>query len=200
MSAVRKIKSATGFDKKEVNQVIECMKDPQNTHITADEVFDFYEKYIPDDKNIVLELKYILARSEMEGSESILKFLKEELDFEVGKDLLLKEFSSILEDTLHFQKSSCDNLYDEIKTVRPNIWNPNIVDFYLLILNQRDEELVRDQQLDKNEIKIKVADFLKSKYPKQGDKAITCLSEDSEFTFDAKSKETLALYDFIEVF
>jgi hypothetical protein len=130
MNIQRKIKEGTGFDKKQINELITAIKSDDNTHITGDEIFEFYDTHLKDESNIILELKYVLIRSEMEECTSILRFLWEELDFELAKDVLLKEFATILKDTLHIQKSSCELMYKEIKKIRPEIPNPNIVDFY----------------------------------------------------------------------
>lgn len=175
----RKIKEGTGFDKKDINTIIQTIKPGENTNITGDEIFEFYDKHLQDETNVILELKYIMIRSKLEESSSILKFLEIELDFDLSSDLLLKEFTTILRDTLHIQKSSCIHLYKEIKTIRPKIPNPNIVDFYSLILNQRDEDLLPNQEVDARNIKQKVIDCN--------------FSPDSE-------KEQLELYDFIEIF
>jgi len=175
------------------------LKLQNNPYITGDEIFEFYENYLADDLNIDLELKYVLTKKDFEDSETILQYLNSELGFELEKDLLKKEFSKNLGETLHLNKSSQSHLYKRVKSVRPKIPNPNIVDFYILLLNQRDEGLIEDELTDANKIKKKINKILNTKYGKDG-KSISKFSKESNFEFSPKNDEELTLYEFIEVF
>lgn len=96
-TAQRKIKSTSGLDASEINELMELFKDGgKKTSITGDEIFNFYDQNIPDDPNIRLEIKYLLKRAEIEESDTILKYLDNDLGFELEEDLLKKEFNDNL--------------------------------------------------------------------------------------------------------
>jgi hypothetical protein len=68
-------------------------------------------------------------------------------------------------------------------------------------LNQRDEDLLANQEVDKRNIKQKVMNFLKKRFPKKGGEAITMLSKGTEFDFsEDNDNQQLHLYDFMEIF
>jgi hypothetical protein len=204
MNFKKQIREGTGLDKYEINKLISAIKLDDNNHITIDELLEFCDEHLKDGPNIILELKYILAISNMEKCGSILKFLRKVFGDELTKDFSENKFKKILKNTLNIQESSCKLMSEEIKEFRPKIPNINIVDFYCLILNQRDENLLANKkEVNIENIKKKVMDFLNERFPKEGEESITMLIKSTGFGFnfsEGNYKEQIYLYDFVEIF
>ena len=130
-----------------------------------------------------------------------MKYLEHECGFELEKDILIKEFRTTMEDVLQIQKSSSDNMYEALKTIRPDIVNPNVGDLYMIILNLRDSEKLINQTSSPKLIKKKVTDYLKTDvnedlvvaFKKFGEAHGGAFSKDAEH-------DILTLLEFIEIF
>ena len=57
---MKNIKSGTGFDNKQTNELIQLIKQSNDNEVSAEEIFKFYDTHLPDDINIDLEIKYII--------------------------------------------------------------------------------------------------------------------------------------------
>ena len=200
INAQKRIREGTGFDKVKANQLIEAIKDKENREITGDNIFEFFDEHLPDDMNIELELKYIIASAKYEQAESILYFLINHVGMNPKADLLIKIFTTNLEDALLIGKSSAENIYEEVKNVRPEIPNPNIVDFFLLILNQRDIDIIPNEVLNLKKLQNQLKERLENKYSKPLTESMALFSKAIGCSISATSTDKINRYKFMEAF
>lgn len=198
--AQKKIRDDTGFDKKQANDLINAIKTGDQNYITGEEMFAFYDEYIPDYENVKLELKYILACAKYEQSTTIFKFITQDLDMDPNEDILIKDFTSKLGGRVFFGKSSCENLYREVKKQRPEIPNPNIVDFYTLVLNQRDIDQLPTELRNSKKVIEKLQEGLAERTGEALAPALIAVGKKSNKDFSAKSEDHIEIYEFIKIF
>ena len=197
----RGIKSATEFSQADAKKLVDIMtNDPEAKSISAEHIFSFYDEYLSEDPNISLELKLILAKKIFEDSPSILKYLEVELSMDPEKDILLKEFTQTMRDWLEIQKSSSEYIYNQITSFNNKKIQPRLLEFYGLILNERDKDKVIEEAIDPKSAFSKLSTFLKSKY-KGSKTALTDLGKEHGFEFSSKgSDSTVHTYNFFEIF
>jgi hypothetical protein len=197
----RNIRNKIGYDHQQANELINLIREGEEPEITAEEIFTFYDEKLADDPNIDLEIKIILNRIEIEQSESIIKYLVRECGFEADKDLLLKLFWSNLDEVFQIKKSSSKHIYDELKLIRENIINPNLNDFYILLLERRDLEKLRTETTNVQAIKGKIEKYLTSKFDKDLSKALSKIGEENDVVISAKAdKDMTKFVEFLEIF
>lgn len=138
--AIKEISKQLKMDKKDANDLVKMMQSSDEITISARDVFNFYEKHLPDDTNIEPELKYILLCKELELSPSIPDFLEHVMGLDKTSDILLKEFAYTLDEVLGIQQAAAEDIYQAFAKIREEATNPSMVEFYALLLLQRDKE------------------------------------------------------------
>ena len=194
------IKIATGFGQGDAKKLVYFItNNPCALCVTSKQILQFYDEYLKEDSNISLELKLILAQKELKNYPSILKYLKIEWPIDHDKDILLKEFIQMMKELLELPKSSSEFIYNEIIGFNKNKIQPKLLEFYCLILNERDKDKVKEEELNSKLIFAKISSFLKKKY--KGSKTpLTDLGNEHDFNFSSKGYDsTLHDYDFIEI-
>ena len=200
-SVARQIELASKMTQAESKKLFDIItSNPDAISVTAEQIFKFYDEYLAEDPDIRLELKLVLAKKESESSPSILNYLKVELSMDPEGDILLKEFIKTMSDWLEIQKSSSEFIYKQITSFNNRNVQPRLVDFYCLLLNERDHDKVANEQLDPNAVFAKLSAFIKNKY-KNSKNALADLGAEYNFDFSAGGSDSeLHVYEFEEIF
>ena len=200
-SITRQIKLASKMTQAESKKLFDFItNNPDALAVTAEQIFKFYDEYLAEDPDIKLELKLVLAKKEYENSPSILNYLKVELSMDPEGDILQKEFIKTMSDWLEIQKSSSEFIYKQITSFNNKKVQPRLVDFYCLLLNERDHDKVANEQLDTNAVFAKLSAFIKNKY-KNSKNALADFGAEYNFDFSAEGSDSeLHVYEFVEIF
>jgi hypothetical protein len=118
-SSLRYLKKGTGLDNAkslELLKAIACSDDPKV--ILAEEIFSFYEKYLSDDPNTDLELRFILAQKEAHSAYNVFELLSKDLSKNTSVANAPIEMAMIMRTDFNILESSSDHLLERIKEFR----------------------------------------------------------------------------------
>ena len=200
-SITRQIKFASKMTQAESKKLFDFITSNLDAlAVTAEQIFKFYDEYLAEDPDIRLELKLVLAKKESENSPSILNYLKAELSMDPEGDILQKKFIKTMSDWLEIHKSSSEFIYKQITSFNNKKVQPRLIDFYCILLNERDQYKIANEQLDPNTVFSKLSAFIKSKY-KNSKNALADLGAEYNFDFSAGGSDSeLHVYEFVEIF